>query len=242
MRLTWEWIVAAAALIVVALLVWFTGFTSLHGSDLLILRLGAFFLGLLGIVGFMWWAWSKKAEAAPVQRRAAVAQAGGIQAGGDDADSLVREAASRLASSKLGKSATLGALPLIFVVGDSGSGKTSIISRSGLDAELLAGHVSGDADVAPTTCANLWLARRTVFAEAGGALQGDLPQWLKFVKRLAPKKFGSIFGQRSQAARAAVVCVDCEKMLRGGDTVTKMAQNLRARLGEISQSPESMPM
>ncbi len=235
MRLTWEWLAATAALIVVLLLVWFAGFVPLKGGDLLILRLGILFLGLLAIVGFLWWSWSKKADAVPPPRKAAAAGAP-VETGGDDVDSLVREAAARLASSKLGKTASLGGLPLVFVIGDSGSGKTAAITRSGMDAELLAGHVSGEKDVAPTTCANLWLARRTVFAEAGGALQADAPQWMKFIKRLAPKKFGSVFGQRQQAPRAAIVCVDCEKMLRGGDAVVKMAQNLRARLGEISQS------
>lgn len=234
MRLTWEWLAAVAALIVIVLLVWFLGFTPLRGGDLLILRLGVLILGLLGIVGFLWWSWSKKAGAAPAPRKAAAASSAPMA--GDDVDSLVREAAARLASSKLGKTASLGSLPLIFVIGESGSGKTAAVTRSGMDAELLAGHVSGETDIAPTSCANLWLARRTVFAEAGGMLQADAPQWLKFIKRLAPKKFGSVFGQRQQAARAAIVCVDCEKVLRGGDAVVKMAQNLRARLGEISQS------
>ena len=237
MRLTWEWFVAAAALIIIVLLVWFTGMLPVKGSDLLILRLGIAFLGLLGIAGFLWWSWSKKADSAPAPKRAAAGAAPGAAiAAGDDAESLVREAAARLATSKLGKTATVGGLPLVFIIGDSGAGKTTIISRSGMDAELLAGQVSSGADVAPTTCANLWLAKRTIFAEAGGALLEDSPQWIKFIKRLAPKKFGSVFGQRSQAARGAVVCVDCEKLLRGGDTVNKMAQNLRARLGEISQS------
>lgn len=239
MRLTWEWIVAAALLIVVLLLVWFTAMTPLKGGDLLILRLGILILGLLGIVGFLWWANSKKTASAPPPAKAAPSGDAGARASGgagDDVESLVREAAARLASSKLGKQATLGGLPLVFVVGDSGSGKSTIMARSGLDAELLAGQVMGEGDVVPTSCANLWLARRTLFAEAGGPLLSDVPQWVKFVKRLAPRKFGSVFGQRQQAARAAVVVVDCEKVLRGGDGVAKMAQNLRARLGEVSQS------
>ena len=41
------------------------GLTPLKGGDLLILRLGVAFLGLLGIVGFLWWANSKKVAAAP---------------------------------------------------------------------------------------------------------------------------------------------------------------------------------
>ena len=173
MRLTWEWLVAAAALILVLLLVWFAGMTSLQGSDLLIVRIAIALLGLLGIVGFLWWSWSKKADSAPAPRKAKPAGDAGAAAaggGGDDADSLVREAAARLASSKLGKTATLGGLPLIFLIGDSGAGKTTVMTRSGLDPELLAGHVSGESGVAPTTCANLWLARKTVFAEAGGPL------------------------------------------------------------------------
>jgi type VI secretion system protein ImpL len=240
MRLTWEWLVAVAALIVVLLLVWFMGLTPLKGSDLLILRLGVLFLGLLGITGFLWWANSKKAAQAPPPpaRRAAESEAAAAAAGGaaGDVESIIREAAAKLAASKLGKTATLGSLPAVFVVGESRSGKTTIITRSGMEAELLAGHVFGEGDVVPTTCANLWLARRMVFAEAGGPLQNDVPQWMKLVKRLSPKKFGSVFGQRQQAARAAIVCVDCEKLLRSADSVPRMAQQVRARLGEVSQA------
>lgn len=240
MRLTWEWLVAVAALVVVLLVTWFLGVTPLQGRDLLILRLGTLFLGLNAIVGFLWWANSKRAELAPPPqaRRAPAAEAAPLAGGavGDDVDSILREAASKLAASKLGKTATLGSLPVIFVVGDSSAGKTTMVTRSGMEAELLAGHVFGDGEVVPTTAANLWLARRTVFAEAGGPLQNDVAQWMKFVKRLAPKKFGSVFGQRSQAARAAVVCVDCEKLLRSAESVPRMAQQVRARLGEISQA------
>lgn len=259
-RLTWEWIVAAAALIVILLLVWFVGpMTSLEGSNLLILRLGILLLGLLGIVGFLWWAVANKpapprvalrapsmpsapslptgAAAAGVAVSAAATMEVGPAGSVEDIDAIVREAAAKLAASRLGRTATLGALPAIFLIGESGSGKTSTVVQGGLDAELLAGQVYGEGQIVPTSSANLWLARRTVFAEAGGRLLNDPPLWMRLVKRLAPKKFGSVFGQKQQAPRAAVVCVDCEKLLKpgSGDAIPAMANRLRARLGEISQ-------
>ncbi|MGH9790525.1 MAG: ImcF-related family protein [Candidatus Acidiferrales bacterium] len=250
MRLTWEWIVAAAALIVILMLVWFVGpMTTLEGSNLWILRVGILLLGLLGTGGFLWWAASNKPAIARPQAPQvrmpsasdAAAAAGAAFAGPpgspDEIDALVREAASKLAASRLGRTATLGALPAIFLVGESGSAKTSAVVQGGLDAELLAGQIYNEGQMAPTASANLWLARRTIFAEAGGRMINDSALWARLVKRLAPKRFGSVFGKKQQAPRAAVVCVDCERFLKPGATeaVTASAQKLRARLGEISQ-------
>src|ERR1035441_4108535 len=58
-------------------------------------------------------------------------------AGNEEIDSLVREAERRLAASKQGD--RLGNLPIFFLVGDTGSTKTSVMVNAGLEPELLAG-------------------------------------------------------------------------------------------------------
>src|ERR1035437_9636251 len=105
-------------------------------------------------------------------------------AGGGDADPLIREASARLAQSKAG--AGVANLPMIFVIGDKGTAKTSTILNSGLDAELLAGQVYQDNAVAPTRAANIFFARGTAFVEAGGALMANPPSWTELGEKPAP--------------------------------------------------------
>ncbi len=143
-------------------------------------------------------------------------------------DSLVREAQTRLASSKLAQGAKLSTLPLVFVIGETGSTKTSTILHSGLDPELLAGNVYQDNAVAPTRVANFWFARGMVFVEAGGALLSDPKRWARLLYHLEPAR---------QAPRAALLCFDAETFTHSGsaDALAASARALQARLGEISQ-------
>ena len=108
--------------------------------------------------------------------------------------------------------------------------------HSGIEAELLAGQVYQNNDVAPTRTANLWFARRMLFVEAGGSLLADSGQWRTLIKKLQPR--ASVVSRGEQAARAAVVFFDCENFTRQGalEAATASARNLRARLGEISQA------
>jgi type VI secretion system protein ImpL len=148
----------------------------------------------------------------------------------------MREAESRLQASSLGRHARLGNLPALFLLGESGSAKTSVIQHSGLEAELLAGHTGQDKVPVPTRTANLWFARQFIFAEAGGPLVADAALWGKFVKRLAPGRLHSVFGKGTQAPRAAVVCVDCETFMKPGaaEVLGASVERLRTRLREVS--------
>ncbi len=89
---------------------------------------------------------------------------------------LVREAEAKLAAAKLEQGARVANLPVYLLMGESGSTKTSIMTHSGLEAELLAGQVYQNNAVVPTRAANFWFARRSVFVEAGGKLPGDSGQ------------------------------------------------------------------
>ena len=88
----------------------------------------------------------------------------------------------------------------------------------------------------PTPAANLWFARKTVLVEAGGKLSADSSSWVRLLQRIARSKVQSVFGKSQQAPRAALVCVDCEKLLKAGssESLTGAAKTLRARLEEIS--------
>jgi type VI secretion system protein ImpL len=156
-------------------------------------------------------------------------------AGGDgDADPLIREASARLAQSKAG--AGVANLPMIFVIGDKGTAKTSTILNSGLDPELLAGQVYQDNAVAPTRAANIFFARGTVFVEAGGALMANPQSWKALVKKLQPSRLKSM-GTSGQAPRGVMLCFDLETFTRAGaaEAIANATRYLQARLGEISE-------
>jgi len=176
-------------------------------------------LGIGGAVVFIWF-WSKIRPQS----------GGGAGAAGrdDEIDSLVRDAEGRLASSNLAQGAKLSNLPVVFVIGEPGSTKTSTLLNSGLDPELLAGNVYQDNAVAPTRVANIWFARGMVFVEAGGKLLSEPGRWARLLQRLQP---------RGQAPRAALLCFDAETFTRPGsaESLTAAARTLQARLGEISQ-------
>ncbi len=172
------------------------------------------------------------------KKKAAALAEGGEPAGpgGDEISTLVKEAEGRLAAAKLEQGARVANLPVYVLMGESGTAKTSVMMNSGLEAELLAGQVYQNNAVVPTRAANFWFARRSVFVEAGGALPGDSGKWHRLIRKLAPR--GSVVGKGEQAPRAAVVCYDCENFTRQGalEAAVAAARNLRARLGEISQT------
>ena len=177
----------------------------------------------------LWFYQRKKAKAAA--GAADAADPGG--AGTEEIDSLVREAERRLAASKQGD--RLGNLPIFFLVGDTGSTKTSVMVNAGLEPELLAGLVYRDNNLVPTRTANLWFARRTIFVEAGGKLPAEPAKWVRLIRKLQPR--AGVASKGAQAPRAVLVCYDSENFTRPGaqESATAAARNLRTRLGEMSQ-------
>ena len=119
------YLATGAILLAYLVLVWFLGgWLHLHGSDIWILRGGLAFVGLIAAGSFLWFYRKSKAdEAGPESESAQVA-------GTDDIDLVVREAVRRLKSSTLGRGASLGNLPLVFVLGESGATKTTTVIHS----------------------------------------------------------------------------------------------------------------
>jgi len=237
MRFQWQHLAAGAAAIVVLMLTWF-GPQIFHavGTNAIVLRGGILLLGVIAVIGLLLWARSSMPPL-PGSEEGSAPQAGASGgAASQDIDILVREAAGKVAAARLAAGAKLTSLPTVFLLGETGAGKTSAMDQSGLDAELLAGQVYQESSIVPTRVANLWFARKTVFVEAGGPLLDDAGSWVRLVKHFLPGRFGSIFGGGSLAPRAAVVCVDCEKLVRESalDKIVAQARKLRARLEELS--------
>ncbi len=219
---------AGAALVGYLVLAWIVG-SALH------LDTSRFYLlfSILAVLGigatsvFLWF-WKKSHGSAD-------AGAGPMEKD-EEIDALVREAENRLASSNLAKGAKLANLPMVFVIGDAGSTKTSSILHSGLDPELLAGSVYQDTTVVPTRLANIWFARGMIFVEAGGKLLAEPQRWARLLQRLRPGRLASAV-RGEQAPRAALVCLDAETFVRAGaaDALTVASRNLQKRLAELSQ-------
>ncbi len=221
------YLAAGIALLIYLAMAWVLGnVLHLSSTNFYILFTILAFLGVAAAVVFVWYK-SRRAQQASSQD--------GAQAptqGDDEIDALIRDAEARLA-----KGAKLSGLPLVFVIGETGSTKTSTILHSGLDPELLAGQAQQDATVVPTRAANVWFARQMIFVEAGGGLLAQPARWLRLLSRLRPGSLRSAFGSGGAAPRAALVCIDAETFTRPGasEAVAAAARGLQLRLSEISQ-------
>ena len=226
------WLITGGGLTLWFALTWLLGTAlRLTGTELLYFRISFIVFGILAAAACLWYFWQrKKAERAAAAGESAEAGPAG------EVDVFVKEAEARLAGA--GQGGKLGGQPVIFVLGEAGSTKTSTVVHSGLEPELLAGQVYQNNNITATRGANLWFARKAVLVEAGGRLLGEPALWKRLIARLRPGKFGSVMGKGGQAPRAAVVCFDGEIFSRPGaaETVTAAGRNLRARLGEISET------
>src|SRR5450755_1280063 len=191
-----------------------------------------FFMGLMAALGLssfaLFYYFQRKA-----QERRSGSSSNTADLGVNETDPLIRDANARLAQSKAG--AGIANLPMIFVIGDRGTAKTSTILQSGIEPELLAGQVYQDNAITPTRTANIFYARGTVFVEAGGAVLGTPQAWSRLVAKLQPGKLKSLGG--GQAPRGVLLCFDLETFTRQGaaESIANAARYLQSRLGEISQ-------
>lgn len=124
---------------------------------------------------------------------------------------LRAEAESRLATAPNPES--LSKRPVIFIIGDSGSGKTSVVVESGLEPILLAGSLRTGAPSAP---ANIWLARGAILLEIGGAASGSPGIWRHLGKVFSHSLLNVVIRARPQP-RAVAWCLDSRLLLPGAD-------------------------
>lgn len=225
--------VAGAAFCAFTLLAWATAGPLLHlqGRQFWVLLAGLTALGGIGSGAWLWFVSNKAAESA----------SGGSEAADSARDTedvalLIKEAEAMLGRSSKAPSSSIANLPLFLVLGETGSAKTSTIVNSGLELDLLAGQV-GDPNVAPTRCANVWLAKNLIFVEAGGSVLENPAQWRTLIRKLHPSRLRSVLGRKNMAPRAAIVCVDYQRLLQSGAraAMESLARKLRERLGSVSQ-------
>jgi type VI secretion system protein ImpL len=213
--------VIAFSLIFYCVLAWLAGtLLQLHGSALWLLRGGLMVIGAVAAGLFAWFHRNlKKSDA-------------GQPAGtpGNEIALLLQRAHETLQKAKYTKS--LKSFPIIFVIGEPNSAKTSSMVHSGLDPELLAGHIFRDADVVPTSSINVWLARKTIFIEVGGAVTLNAALWAELLQRTRPPRLSAALGIKDQPPRAAVVCFESAKLASSQESVI----TLSGRLKEMANS------
>jgi type VI secretion system protein ImpL len=135
-------------------------------------------------------------------------------------DALLHEAGKKLGSAgRRGK--TLHTLPMLYLLGDTNAAKTTAVSRTGWNAELLAGEAIRDGEVCPTSTLNLWFADDVLLAETGIALRDDPAQLRRLFAKTRPGSLRTSF-RRDAPLRAAVVCVSCERLL-GANAESELA-------------------
>lgn len=226
----------AAILLPYLVLAWFLGiWLHLQGSSLWILRGGLALLGILAAGTFFWF--YRKAQSESNENGEETDAAAGAGDDTQDVDVLVQDAVRRLRGSSLGHGASLGKLPLVFLVGESGSAKTNTIVNSALDPELLSGQVYQDNQILPTRITNFWYTRQAVFADVAGGVLHDSKKWARLVRLLRPGRVSTALQRGQQAPRAVIVCFDCGRFLeeRASETATATARQIGARLQQISQ-------
>ncbi len=148
----------------------------------------------------------------------------------DDAILALRQAADRLPRGELLRKS------LVFVIGPPTSTKTTVITRSGLDAQLLAGDARGTGPEEPTKAANIWLAGGGAVVEGPGALIADAGRFTRFVRAMRAPGLAVALGRREPAPRAIVLCIPCD-FLAGADEAKQLdalAPTLRARLADAA--------
>ena len=157
--------------------------------------------------------------------------------GGDrELDVLLNDANRKLRKSQHQGPKSLDRLPLLYFLGEAGSAKTTLILRSGLDPELLAGTAPRESDVGPTPLINLWFTRQAAILEAGEAVRQSSGVLNRLIARTRPRTYRSAFG-RGAPARAAVVCVSAERFLAADAPTWSLAsaRTTGAQLREISR-------
>ena len=156
--------------------------------------------------------------------------------GEGELDVLLDDANRKLRTAQHQGPKSLAGLPLLYLLGEAGSAKTTIVLRSGLDPELIAGSAPREGDVSPTPLLNLWFTRQVAILEAGQAIRQSASMLDRLIARTRPKAYRSTFGS-SAPVRAAVVCVSAEQFLVADAPTSSLAaaRAVGAQLRQISR-------
>ena len=220
-------VLAIVIFVLSALLAWLAGpLLGIAGTSLLVLRIILVALGALaaGIILFFHFR-DKRRDAATRN-----------MPGGSDLDTLLRDAEHRLATAQRTGPKSLDSLPLLYILGEANSAKTTAVIKSGFDPELLAGQVYRDQDVIQTPVVNIWYAHDSAFVEAGDAIRKAPPLWSKLVRKTRPRASRSAMGKQAPV-RAAVVCVSSELFMgtAAADAALAAARSTNQMLRDLAQ-------
>ena len=223
------YLLALAVLLVAALLAFgMAALLHLHGASLIIFVVVILVLGVAAaatilILHFR----AKKKEG----------QDGDVHAGGatGELDLLLNDANRKLRASQQGAK-TLDLLPLVYILGEQGAAKTSMVMRSGLDPEFLAGTLPREGEMLSTPVVNVWFTQQAAMVEAGTSVRQSSQLFARLIDRTRPSAYRSAFGTGA-ASRAAVVCVSADQVLAadGGTSLLAAARATGAHLREISR-------
>ncbi len=222
-RMFW---IALAAMIAWLLLGWFLGtWLGIKPPVLWYLRGGLMLLGVIGFVGYLML--RPQGQAAPTSEAASVAAR--------EIDVNFNEASRRIQTATGNK--VLNSLPAVFVLGDLASAKTSILTQSAMEAELLAGQALQANVVTPTASVNLWFAQNTLFIDPSGNVVADPAARRKLFKKFLPVKLNSVLASKNPPTRSVLLTVDCESFLQSGgaNLLAAKARDYQAILSELSQ-------
>ena len=212
-------------LIVAGALFWAAPLFGLSSTWVWVLRIAFLAFGLItaGIILFSY-----------IRERRREAATRGLP-GGSELNELLRDAERRIATGQRTGPKSLATLPLLYILGETNSSKTTTVLKSGLDPELIAGQVYRDQDVIPTPIVNLWYTSAAVLVEAGEAVRTGPRLWSKLIRRTRPRAIRSAMG-RETPVRAAVVCLSSELFLGPGASETSLAaaRSLNQMLRELA--------
>src|SRR5260370_27751017 len=115
---------------------------NLQGGNLWVFRICVFIRLGLAVCAVVWCLRSRP-QAKPSGEASSRPEGAPSAGAAEDILLILREAEARVASSsQLPRGTRLSSLPVIFLVGDAGAGKTCVATQSGLQPELLSGPVS----------------------------------------------------------------------------------------------------
>lgn len=213
-------LITGAALSIYLLLAWFVGsMLGLTGTRLWILRSGLSLIGIIGAATFVWFR----------QRLAQDALLRGPNAAYFlDVNRLLNDAEAKLKEAKAGSLATF---PIVYVLGESNTAKTTTIQHGGLRPELLAGEPERDGQIEPTASINVWAAGEAIFIETGGKVSTNSQLWTYLLRKTQPPE---LFAAKLPP-RALVICCDCDR-LKSKDLTIASARRLSERLRDVEET------
>lgn len=223
---TKTWLIAIVVFLVyVAIAIGVSVALKLHGAVLLWVVIGLTVAGLIS--AWLIYRFLRSDEPPPPS---------GPPAGSPEA--ILAAARARLSAARHVTNPKFGSLPVLLVLGPENSAKTTVVVRSGLEPELLAGDVFRGETVAATEAINTWYAQNTVIVEAGGRYINDPPAWSRLIKAIRPRSLSSALTGRAQPPRLAIVCFPCDEFYKpgSGESVPAAARAVRARLGEAAKA------